>query len=316
MAVDAATFLTYSAIGNREDLSDVIYNIDPVETPFTSGIERVKSAAVLHEWQTQALAAADSTNSVLEGDDATTDTATPTTRIGNYHQISDKVARVSGTQRSVDHAGRDDELDYQVMLKGKELKRDMETILLANQKRSAGAPGTPRAVGAVLSYIYSNTSKGATGTDPSSTVASVRGDGTQRIFTEQLLKGVLQSVWINGGEPTTIMTGAYNKQQFSTFTGRATPTEDTTKKKIVATVDVYESDFGTLKVVPNRFMRARDVLVLQMDMWALATLPGRNMISIPLAKTGDSDRKQVLTEYTLEARNEKGSGGVFDLTTG
>jgi hypothetical protein len=316
MAVDAATFLTYSAIGNREDLSDVIYNIDPVETPFTSGIERVKSAAVLHEWQTQALAAADSTNSVLEGDDATTDTATPTTRIGNYHQISDKVARVSGTQRSVDHAGRDDELDYQVMLKGKELKRDMETILLANQKRSAGAPGTPRAVGAVLSYIYSNTSKGATGTDPSSTVASVRGDGTQRIFTEQLLKGVLQSVWINGGEPTVIMTGAYNKQQFSTFTGRATPTEDTTKKKIVATVDVYESDFGTLKVVPNRFMRARDVLVLQMDMWALATLPGRNMISIPLAKTGDSDRKQVLTEYTLEARNEKGSGGVFDLTTG
>jgi hypothetical protein len=315
MAVDAATFLTYSAIGNREDLSDVIYNIDPVETPFASGIERVKSAAVLHEWQTQALAAADSTNSVLEGDDATTDTATPTTRIGNYHQISDKVARVSGTQRSVDHAGRDDELDYQVMLKGKELKRDMETILLANQKRSAGAPGTPRAVGAVLSYIYSNTSKGATGTDPSSTVASVRGDGTQRIFTENLLKGVLQSVWINGGEPTTIMTGAYNKQQFSTFTGRATPTEDTTKKKIVATVDVYESDFGTLKVVPNRFMRARDVLVLQMDMWALATLPGRNMVSIPLAKTGDSDRKQVLTEYTLEARNEKGSGGVFDLTT-
>jgi hypothetical protein len=261
------------------------------------------------------LAAADSTNSVLEGDDATTDTATPTTRLGNYHQISDKVARVSGTQRSVDHAGRDDELDYQVMLKGKELKRDMETIALANQKRSAGAPGTPRAVGAVLSYIYSNTSKGATGTDPSSTVASVRGDGTQRIFTENLLKGVLQSVWINGGDPATIMTGGYNKQQFSTFTGRATPTEDTTKKKIVATVDVYESDFGTLKVVPNRFQRARDVLIFQMDLWAMGTLPGRNMVSVPLAKTGDSDRKQVLTEWTIEARNEKGSGGVFDLTT-
>jgi hypothetical protein len=293
----------------------VIYNIDPVETPFISAIERVKTAAVLHEWQTQALAAADSTNSVLEGDDATTDTATPTTRLGNYHQISDKVARVSGTQRSVDHAGRDDELDYQVMLKGKELKRDMETIALANQKRSAGAPGTPRAVGAVLSYIYSNTSKGATGTDPSSTVASVRGDGTQRAFTEVLLKGVLQSVWINGGDPTTIMVGGFNKQQFSTFTGRSTPTENATSKKIVATVDVYESDFGVLKVVPNRFQRARDVLIFQMDLWAMGTLPGRNMVSAPLAKTGDSDRKQVLTEWTIEARNEKGSGGVFDLTT-
>ena len=133
MAVDAATFLTYSAIGNREDLSDVIYNIDPTETPFVSGIEKIKTSAVFHEWQTQALAAADSTNSVLEGDDATTDTTTPTTRIGNYHQISDKVPRVAGTQRAVEHAGRDDELDYQVMLKGKELKRDIETILLANQ---------------------------------------------------------------------------------------------------------------------------------------------------------------------------------------
>ena len=135
MAVDAATFLTFSAIGNREDLSDKIYNIDPVETPFLSGIERVKTAATNHEWQTQALAAVSSVNSVLEGDDGTTDTATATARLGNIHQISDKVARVSGTQRAVEHAGRDDELDYQIMLKGRELKRDMETILLANRKK-------------------------------------------------------------------------------------------------------------------------------------------------------------------------------------
>lgn len=317
MAVDAATFLTYSAIGNREDLSDIIYNIDPVETPFVSGIERVKTAAVLHEWQTQALAAATTVNSVLEGDDATTDTATPTVRLGNVHQISDKVARVSGTQRSVEHAGRDDELDYQSMLRGKELKRDMETILLANQGRNAGAPGTSRAIGAVLSWINANTSKGTNGSDPSSAQLgiSTRTDGSMRAFTEAQLKTVLQSAWNNGGEPDTIMTGGFNKQQFSTFTGRATPTEDTTKRKIVAAVDVYASDFGSLKVVPNRFMRARDVLVLQMDMWALGTLPGRNMISIPLAKTGDSDRKQILSEFTLEARNEKASGGVFDVTS-
>jgi len=317
MAVDAATFLTYSAIGNREDLSDVIYNIDPTETPFVSGISKVKSAAVLHEWQTQALAAASSTNSVLEGDDAITDTATPTVRLGNIHQIQDKVARVSGTQRQVDHAGRDDELDYQISLKGKELKRDMETTALANQGRAAGAPGTPRAIGAVLSWMFSNTSKGTNGSDPSSAQLgiSTRTDGSVRAFTEAQLKTVLQSAWNNGGDPDTIMVGGFNKQQFSTFTGRSTPMEQATSKKIVATVDVYESDFGTLKVVPNRFMRSRDVLVLQMDMWALATLPGRNMISTQLAKTGDSDRKQILTEWTLEARNEKASGGVFDCSS-
>jgi len=317
MAVDAATFLTFSAIGNREDLSDVIYNIDPTETPFVSGIRKVKTSATLHEWQTQALAAANSTNSVLEGDDGVTDTATPTVRLGNYHQISDKVARVSGTQRSVDHAGRDDELDYQVSLKGKELKRDMETILLANQGKNAGAPGTPRAVGAVLAYILSNTSKGTNGSDPSSVGAgtSTRTDGSMRAFTEAQLKAVLQSAWTNGGDPDVIMAGGFNKQQFSTFTGRATPMEDAKSRKIVASVDVYQSDFGTLKVVPNRFQRARDVLVLQMDMWALGTLPGRNMISTTLAKTGDSDRKQIITEYTLEADNEKASGGVFDVTS-
>ncbi len=317
MGVPAATFLTYSAIGNREDLTDVIYNIDPTETPFVSGIDRVKTSAVLHEWQTQALTAANSANSVLEGDDATTDTATATVRLGNYHQISDKVARVAGTQRAVDHAGRDDELDYQVMLKGKELKRDMETILLSNQGKAAGAPGTPRGVGAVLAWIFSNTSKGTNGSDPSSAGggASTRTDGSMRAFTEVQLKTVLQAAWNNGGDPDVIMVGGFNKQQFSTFTGRATPTEDTTTKKIVASVDAYVSDFGTLKVVPNRFMRARDVLVLQMDMWAIGKLPGRSMVSTVLAKTGDSDQRQILSEYTLEARNEKANGIVADVTS-
>ena len=318
MAVDVATFAAHSAIGNREDLSNVIYNIDPVETPFVSGIERAKASAVLHEWQTQALAAANSTNSVMEGDDGVTDTATPTVRITNYCQISDKVARVSGTQRSVEAAGRGDELDYQVALKGKELKRDMETILLANQGKAAGAfAATPRAVGAVLAYILSNTSKGTNGSDPSSVGAgtSTRTDGTMRAFTEAQLKTVLQSAWNNGGDPDTILVGGFNKQQFSTFTGRSTPMEQASSRKIVAAVDYYDSDFGRLKVVPDRFMRSRDVLILQMDMWALATLPGRNMVSTTLAKTGDSDRKQILTEYTLESRNEKASGGVFDVTS-
>jgi hypothetical protein len=168
----------------------------------------------------------------------------------------------------------------------------------------------------VLSWTKSNTSKGVGGADPSAADGSgTRTDGTQRVFTEANLKSVLQSVWNNGGKPDTIMTGGFNKQVFSTFTGRASPIEEAKSKKITASVDAYESDFGTLKVVANRFSRPRDVLILQTDMWALAYLNGRKMVSMPLAKTGDSERREVLSEYALEARNEKASGGVFDNTT-
>ncbi len=315
MALPANTFPTYDAIGNREDLSDMIYRIDPTDTPFMSGAEREKATAVNHEWQTQALAAVDTANAVLEGDDAVTDAATPTVRLGNICQISDKVARVSGTQQAVEHAGRDNEMAYQEMLKGLELKRDMESILVGtNQAKNAGAAATARVTASILSWIKTNTSKA--GSDPATADgAATRSDGTQRAFTESQLKTVLQAIWNSGGKPDTIYTGGFNKQQFSTFTGRATPTEDTRAKKITASVDAYESDFGKLKVVPNRFQRTRDVLVLQSEMWAVAYLNGRKMVSIPLAKTGDSERRQMLSEYVLVSRNEKASGGVFDLTT-
>src|SRR6266568_3583965 len=319
MAMPTNTFATYEAIGNREDLSDVIYRIDPTDTPFMTGIEREKASAVNHEWQTQALAAVDTANAVLEGDDATTDAATPTVRLGNICQISDKVARVTGTQQAVEHAGRDNEMAYQEMLKGLELKRDMESILCGtNQAKNSGNSTTARVTASVLSWIKSNTSKGSAGgaADPSAADGTgTRTDGTQRAFTEAQLKTVLQSAWNNGGKPDMIMAGGFNKQAFSSFTGRATPIEDVGSKKIVAAVDVYESDFGRLKVVPNRFQRARDVLVLQMEMWAVAYLNGRRMVSIPLARTGDSERRQMLSEYVLVARNEKSSGGVFDNTT-
>src|SRR5437764_2820033 len=164
MSLPTNTLATYEAKGNREDLSDVIYRIDPSDTPFMSAIEREKASAVNHEWQTQALASVDSANAVLEGDDATTDAVTVTVRLGNICQISDKVARVSGTQRAVEHAGRDDELAYQEMLKGLELKRDMETILCgANQAKNAGNDTTARKTASTLSWIKSNTSKGTAG---------------------------------------------------------------------------------------------------------------------------------------------------------
>jgi len=319
MSLPTSTFVTYSAVGNREDLSDMIYRIDPVDTPFMSGVDKEKATAVNHEWQTQALAAADDNNAQLEGDDPSTNTTTPTIRLGNLCQISYKVARVSGTQQAVDHAGRDNELAYQEMLKGLELKRDLETILCGtNQAKVAGDTNTPRKTASVLSWLVSNTSRGTAGgaADPAGADGTgTRTDGTQLAFTEVRLKTVLSSIWSNGGKPGTILTGAFNKQVFSTFTGRSTAIEEAKSKKIVASVDAYESDFGKLKVVANRFQRPRDVLVLEMDKWAVAYLNGRNMVSIPLAKTGDSERRQILAEYALVARNEKASGGVFDNTT-
>ena len=319
MALPTNTLTTYSAIGNREDLSDMIYRIDPTDTPFMSGVDKEKAAAVNHEWQTQALAPASTTNAQLEGDDPTANALVPTVRLGNLCQISYKMAQVSGTQQAVDQAGRDNELAYQEMLKGLELKRDIEAILAgSNQAKLAGATTTPRKTASVLSWIVSNTSKGTAGgaADPAAADGTgTRTDGTQIAFTEARLKSVLSSIWTNGGKPGTIMTGAFNKQVFSTFTGRSTAIEEAKSKKIVASVDAYESDFGKLKVVANRFQRPRDVLVLELDKWAVAYLNGRNMVSIPLAKTGDSDRRQVLAEYALVARNEKASGGVFDNTT-
>jgi hypothetical protein len=315
MALPTNTFTTYSAIGNREDLIDKIYKTSPTETPLLSSMERVKATAVNHEWQTQALGEPNTANAVLEGDDAVTDSTTVTVRLGNIAQISDKVPRVAGTQQAVDHAGRGNEMDYQIALKTQELKIDMESILFGtNQSKTTGAAGTARTLASILSWIGTNDDFGSGGASPVALLgASTRTDGTQRAFTEAQLKTVLQSCWTNGGKPDTIAVGGFNKQSFSTFTGRSTPTEDAKSRKIVASVDVYEGDFGTQKVMACRNIRTRDCLVLQMDMWALATL--RNMKMTELAKTGDSERVQILAEYTLEARNEKSSGLVADLTT-
>jgi|SRR5215472_4579971 len=317
MSMPANAFATYEAIGNREDLSDMIYRIDPTDTPFFSACEKERASAVNHEWQTQALAPADGTNAQLEGDDPGTNQTTPTVRLGNIAQISYKVARVTGTQQAVDHAGRDNELSYQEMLKGLELKRDIETILLQNQAKATGSDTVVRKLASALSWIKTNTSKGGgAAADPTTADGNgTRTDGTQRAFNENLLKGVLASIWTNGGKPDTVFAGSFNKQAFSMFVGRASPIENTTAKKIIATVNVYESDFGDLKVVADRFQRQRDVLIMQTDMWGVAAISGRKMVSIVLAKTGDSDRRQILSEYTLTARNEKSSGGVFDLST-
>lgn len=311
MAIVTGEFLTFSAIGNREDLADVIYNISPTDTPFMGTIGKSKAQAVLHEWQTDALAAA-AANAQLEGDDVTSFTAvSPTTRVGNTCQISYKNVAVSGTQDAVRKAGRKREMVYQLAKRAKELKRDMEYVLCSNQAPVTGSSTTARQLRPLCGWYSTNTNRGTGGANGSSTAAAT--DGTQRALTESLLKSILQSAWTNGGNPDLIMTGAFNRTVVSTFTANATRFNEADNKKAIATVDVYVSDFGEHKVVANRFQRDRDVHVLDTELWALATL--RPMFTKDLADTGDSSKAMILSEYTLEARNEAGSGIIADVTT-
>jgi len=313
MAQPADTFSSYDAIGNREDLSDIIFDITPTDTPFLSSIAKRSASSTKVEWQTDALAAASATNAVIEGDDATTDASTATTRLFNYTQISDKVARVTGTQRAVNSAGRGDEMAYQIMKRGAELKRDMESSLLANNAQVLGNDTTARETGGIGSWIATNDDLGGSGASPTGDGSDARTDGTQRAFAEADLKTVLAACWDAGGEPDTIMLGSFNKQAASAFSGGATRTVEAGEKQLVNAIDVYVGDFGQLAIVPNRFQRARDGLVLQMDMWELATL--RDIHPVPLAKTGDTEREQLIVEYALCSKNEAASGMVADLTT-
>lgn len=315
MAIVANTFTRYSAIGIREDLSNVIYNISPEETPFISNIGRENVKNTYFEWQTDSLAAASASNAALEGDDVGSFTAVnPTSRIGNYTQISTKNVIISGTLEALDKAGRRSELTYQLAKLGSELKRDMESALLANQSPVAGNTTTARRTAGLPAFIKTNTSFGTGGADTSGIAA--RTDGTQRAFTEALLKTVIAKVWESGGTPTMLMVGSFNKQAASGFNGIATRFRDVPagqQAQIVGAADVYVSDFGTVNIVPNRFQRARDAFVVDPQYASMAVL--RPIQQMELAKTGDAEKRLMLVEYGLKVNNEAAHGIVADLTT-
>ena len=315
MAIVGNTYTRYSAIGIREDLSNVIYNISPEETPFISNIGRESVKNTYFEWQTDSLAAASASNAALEGDDISSFTAvTPTSRVGNYTQISTKNVVISGTLEAVDKAGRRSEMTYQLAKLGSELKRDMESALLANQSPVAGNTTTARRTAGLPAWIKTNTSFGTGGADTSGVAA--RTDGTQRAFTEALLKTVIQKVWTSGGTPKMLMVGPFNKTAASGFTGIATRYRDVPagqQAQIIGAADVYVSDFGTVNIVPNRFQRDRDAFVVDPDYASLAVL--RPIQKMDLAKTGDAEKALLLVEYGLKVNNEAAHGIVADLTT-
>ena len=314
-----AAYDRYSAVGAREDLTNVIYDISPTDTPIMSSIGKTKATGVYHEWQTDSLAAATTSNALIEGASASEATLSPTTRLGNYTQIVGKTVMVSGTLEAVDKAGRKSEMAYQLAKASAEIKRDIEAIITANQGQAVGSSGsTARKMGSLLSYIKTNSNEGSgttAGVDPVTIGVSTRTDGTTRTFTETILKDVISKVFTSGGTPTTLFVSPALKQVVSGFTGLAAqryqvPTNG--QATILAGADLYQSDFGVLQIVPNRFMRTRDALVLDPEYAALAYL--RPFQTIELAKVGDADKTQILAELTLEVRNEAAHGGAFDLS--
>lgn len=322
MAIITNAFLTFSAVGNREDLSNNIYNISPEDTPFISNAGRDRANATLFEWQTDSLAAA-AANAQLQGDDivTTVDAVTATARLGNRTMISRKTVLVSGTQDAVDKAGRKKELAYQLAKKSAELKRDMEYNLIGLNLAGVTGNSTTAPVTATFSaFIKTNYDMNTDGVNPTYTsgVPNLpRTDGTNtRTFTETILKNVLQKCWTNGAKPELLMTGPINKQRVSGFSGIATRFRDVGAGKpaqIIGAADVYVSDFGNITVVPNRFQRERDAWVLDTDYYAVAFL--RPFMQVELAKTGDAEKRMVLAEYGLKVMNEAAHGGAFDLQT-
>ena len=313
MTQPANTFSSYDAIGNREDLADVIYDISPTDTPFMSAIPRTKMTGTKHEWQKDALAAASASNAVIEGDDATTDAATATTRAFNYRQISDKVPRVTGTQESVMKAGRGSEMAYQMEKRSKELKRDVESALLANNAYVVGTDTVASECAGAQAWIVTNQNIAGDATAATGDGSDAHTDGTARALQESFVEEVLGEAWNSGGNPTLAILGKAQKQKFAGFSGNATRTHDGETKKITNTIDIYIDPLGNeVRLVPDRFCPTDVVYFFDTEMVAFSVL--RDFQSEDLAKTGDSWRKQILVEYTLEMRNEAAHGIITDLS--
>lgn len=319
MAVEANTLETYDSITLREDLSDAENMISPTETPFMSMIAGTNKATnKLHEWPLTELGAVDSSNRVIEGDDApATDAPVVASRRGNYCQISDKKPKVSDTSQFVDGAANIEDFSKQIAYKLKELKRDKETMLLSKTVAAPGSSGNARAAAGLYCFLITNADRGATGTAPTLSGTTngypnaAGSAGTPRALTETMFNAVMQAIWTQGGSAKYALVSAINKRLISsTFTGNATKYKDADDRKIISAIDIYESDFGQVKIVPDRFTLASAVYMIDPEYIKISNLmPTRQ---VPLARTGHAETRLIQCEYTLEVGNEKAHGIVAD----
>ena len=319
MAIVTNTFTTFDAKGIREDLSNVITNIAPEETPYMSNIGRESVSNSLYEWQTDTLASA-AANKQLEGDDVTSfDSVTATVRLQNYAQISRKTIVLSATEETVNKAGRRSELAYQIAKRGSELKRDQEFTMLNGAVAAAGNTTTARGTASLGAFVKTNVDMQTNGANPSYTTLpnSARTDGNVRTFTETILKNVIQQTWAAGGMPKMLMVGPVNKQRVSGFSGIASSRFNidggAKPATLVGAVDIYVSDFGNIQVIANRFQRERDAWVIDPDMAKMTTL--RPYQQVELAKTGDAEKRMLIVEWGHKVLAENGMGLAADLVT-
>jgi len=315
MAKVTNALASYDAATNRESLADAVYNISPVDTPFMSAVPRAKASAVLHEWSTDSIDATNTSNARLEGDALSRAASTGPDREQNYCQISSRDATVTGTQRSTNPAGIDDMMAYQMSKKSLALRKDMEAILLGNQGQVAGDTTTARKLRSFNAWIAGNGSRGASGADSTADTAAATDAtaGDIRTLTEEMLKDAVKDAYDDGGEPTLVLVGSFNKQKVSTFEGRATQQTIVANKTILGAASLYASDFGDLKVVPNRTQRGRDAFVVDPDKVAVAFL--RAFEPQELGRVGDAVTRDIISEYTLEMRHQDAHALVADLTT-
>ena len=303
----------------REDLSDIIYNIAPLDTPFMSGCGKATADNTYFEWQTDTIAAG-SANQQIEGDDASADARAVPTRVGNYTQISRYVVQTSGTNEAVNNAGFKSAQAYQLAKKAKQLKRDMEYQLTRNEAQNGGAAGTARKTGGLstwlaTNYVSGNPSSGSPAAGGTGTSAPTDASATASI-TEAMLREVIKDTYEAGGEPDMIMCKPAIKQAISdlsqSVSSLRTAADKVAPAHVVAAVDVYVSDFGTFQIVPNRNQfRDQDLFVLDMDFFEVAYL--RPFKTETLAKTGDSIQQMLIVEYGLKVNNEASSGFLADI---
>ena len=320
MAQPTNTFDSYDAVGIRESLEDIIYDVSPEETPFYSACAKVKATNTLHEWQTDALRAS-AANAHVEGDDTTAEARTATSRLGNYTQIFKNAVTVPDTDQGLDKAGRAKEMAYQTLKIAKEQKLDIEKALFDNNARVAGNSTTARELAGAPAWMITNTDFGANeGADPTGDGTDARTDETTALtaFSQTKFDGVMQSIWEQGGNPDVVYLSAFQMNKALGFTGmnnqRSTIGASVGgTNAVINAVDVYVTPWGTVEFIPTRENRSRDVFIMQNDMWAVGVLrPTKNTA---LSKTGDSERRQVVTEATLICKNEKSSGIIADNTT-
>ena len=314
MAQPSNTFDSYDAVGIREDLSDVITNISPEETPFYTKARKTRARNTLHEWQTDSLRAS-AANAHIEGDATTADARSSTTRLGNYTQIFKNAVVVPDTDEGLDKAGRAREIAYHTLKIAKEQKLDIEKALFDNNARAAGNSTTARELAGAPAWLVSNVDfqSGNGGANPIGDGTNARtDDGTPTAFSQTKFDTVMQSIWENGGKPDTVYLSATQMNIALGFTGNNNQRSQVQAgdERVIKSLSVYVTPWGTVEFMPSRENRARDVFIMQDDMWEVATLrPTKN---VALAKTGDNTTRQVVTELTLVCKNEAASGIIAD----